>query len=165
MVGSAFGHGAGFGYVCAVVLAGVFVGAGVSKAARPAGTVAGFVALGVPGAPVVARALPAVEIALAVALLSFPRIGGVAALVTLGAFSAFLARAVRAGVTAGCNCFGRARADPVSGHDLVRNAMLAALAAAAILTARPVVPSLVATAVAVAVVVAGVAVLRATSNP
>jgi len=164
MAGSAFWPGGGFGYVCAVVLAGIFVRAGVSKAARPAGTIAGFVALGVPGAPVVARALPAVEIALAVALLSFPRIGGVAALVTLGAFSAFLTRAVRAGVTAGCNCFGQARADPVSGRDLVRNAMLAALAAAALLAARPVLPSLVASAAAAGVVVAGVAVLRATFN-
>jgi hypothetical protein len=155
---------AGFGYVCAVVLAAVFVRAGVAKAVRPQGTVAGFVALGVPGAPVVARAVPAVEIALAVALLSFPRIGGVGAVVTLGAFSVFLARAVRAGVTAGCNCFGQARTEPVSGHDLVRNAMLAALAAAALSASRPVVPSLVATVAAVAIVLAGVVVLRAKSN-
>lgn len=154
----------GFGYVCAVVLAAVFVRAGVAKAIRSEGTVAGFVALGVPSAPVVARAVPAVEIALAVALLSFPRIGGVAALVSLGAFSVFLARAVRAGVTVGCNCFGQARAEPVSGRDLARNAMLATLALAALSASRPVVPSLVAVLSAAAVVLAGVAILRARSN-
>jgi len=155
---------AGFGYACAVVLAAVFVRAGVAKAIRPAGTVAGFVALGVPGAPVVGRAVPAVEIALAVTLLSFPRLGGVAALVTLAAFSAFLARAVRAGVTVGCNCFGQARAEPVSGRDLVRNTMLAVLALAALVATRPVVPSLVAAVAAVAVVAAGVVGLGARSN-
>lgn len=154
----------GFGYVCAVVLAAVFVRAGVAKAIRSEGTVAGFVALGVPRAPAVARAVPAVEMALAVALLSFPRIGGVAALVTLATFSLFLARAVRAGVTVGCNCFGQARAEPVSGRDLVRNAMLATLALAALSTTRPVMPSLVAAVAAAVVVGAGLVVLGAHSR-
>jgi len=155
---------AGFGYACAVVLAAVFVRAGVAKAIRSAGTVTAFVALGGPGAPVMGRALPGVEIALAVTLLSFPRVGGVAALVTLAAFSAFLARAVRAGVTVGCNCFGQTRAEPVSGRDLVRNAMLAVLATATLVATRPIVPSLAAVVAAAVVVVAGIVVLRAEAD-
>ncbi len=146
---------AGFGYVCAIVLAAVLVRAAVAKAVRPAETSAGFVALGVPWAPVVARVVPAVEVGVAVALLSVPRIGGVAALVTLGAFTVFLVRAVRAGVRAGCNCFGQSRGEPVSGVDLVRNGLLAGLAAGALLASRPVVPGVGTGVVAVLVVAVG----------
>ncbi len=138
MAGIAFGHGAGFGYACAFVLAVVLAQAAVLKALRPADTEAGFVALGVPGAPVVSRLVPAGEVIVAIALLSVPRIGGVAALVMLGAFSVVLARAIHTGVRAGCNCFGQTRGQPVSAVDLVRNALLAGLAAAAIVAPRPV---------------------------
>ncbi len=144
MAGIAFGHAAAFGYACAFVLAVVFAQAAALKALRPADTEAGFVALGVPGAPIVARLVPAGEIIVAIALLSVPRIGGVAALVMLGAFSLVLTRAIRTGLRAGCNCFGQTRGQPVSGVDLVRNALLAALAAAALLAARPVTLSLTA---------------------
>jgi len=145
----------GFGYACAVVLAVVFVRAAVAKAVRPAETTAGFVALGVPSAPRTARVVPAVELILALALLAVPMIGGAAALALLGAFTGFLARALRAGVTAGCNCFGQARADPISGLDLVRNVLLGLLAAAALSAEQPVVPAIGAAAVVAAAVVAG----------
>ncbi|MGI9033935.1 MAG: hypothetical protein DLM65_03825 [Candidatus Aeolococcus gillhamiae] len=151
---------AGFGYVCAVLLALVFVRAGTAKVARPAATAAGFAALGVPAAPAIARAVPLVELALAVALLAVPRAGGIAALVLLAGFSAFLARTVRAGVTVGCNCFGQAGAEPVSGRDLVRNAMLGLLAAAALGATRPTRPSAGAVATAVAAVAVDAVTLR-----
>lgn len=151
---------AGFGYVCAVLLAAVFVRAGMAKVARPASTVAGFVALGVPGAPAVARVVPFVELLLALALLSVPRVGAVAGLVVLAGFSAFLLGAVRGGVTAACNCFGQARTEPVSGLDLLRNGLLAMLAAAAVLARRPTRPPIPALLAALALVALGGAVLR-----
>jgi hypothetical protein len=151
----------GFGYACAVVLAAVFVRAGVAKAVRGDQTRAGFDALGVPAPAVTARTVPFVELVLAVALLALPRAGGVAALALLGAFTVVLAGAVRRGVTAGCNCFGAARVDPVSGIDLVRNGLLALLAAATLLAPAPEVPDPVAVAAVVVATAAGAVALRA----
>ncbi|MFN2608325.1 MAG: MauE/DoxX family redox-associated membrane protein [Acidimicrobiales bacterium] len=150
----------GFAFSCAVVVAVVFVRAGVAKAVRPQETAVGFSALGVPAAPAVARAVPAAELALAAALLAAPRAGAVAALLLLVVFSAFLARAVAAGSTAPCNCFGQARAGPVSGLDVARNGLLALLAVAALATSRPVVPSVVDVVGVVALTAAGVVALR-----
>ena len=150
----------GFGYACAVVLAAVFVRAGVAKAVRPQETAAGFAALGLPGAVAMARAVPLAELALAALLLAAPRAGGAAALVLLGGFSAFLGRALTRGVAAPCNCFGTARAEPVSGLDLVRNLLLAGLAAAALLDAHPVTPSVPAAAIALALAGAGALAMR-----
>lgn len=132
----------GLGYLCALLLAAVFVRAGAAKLARPATTAASFSALGVPAPGVSAVAVPLVELLAAVVLAVVPRVGGTAALVLLFGFSALVARAVRRGSTAPCNCFGAARADPVSGVDLVRNAMLAALALAALTASGPEMPGL-----------------------
>jgi hypothetical protein len=149
-----------FGYASAVVLAAVFVRAGVAKGLRPRETVAGFVALGVPNPGATARVVPVAELVLAVMLLSSPRPGGVAALVLLAAFSALLGGAVRRGMTAGCNCFGAARVDPVSGVDLLRNGLLAVLAAAALLAPGPRIPGPVAAGAALAMVSAGAWILH-----
>jgi hypothetical protein len=138
MAGTVVWSGAGFGYTCACILAVALMYAAVSKALRPAETAAGFAALDVPGAPVVARVVPVVEVGVGLALLWAPRLGGAAALVLLGAFSVFLARAVRHGVRAPCNCFGQTAGRPVSGVELARNAILAGFAAAALLADRPV---------------------------
>lgn len=145
----------GFGYGCAVVLAAVFVWAAVAKAARVTETSAGFSALGVPAPAVSARAVPAIELVLAVALLAVPRVGGVAALVLLAAFSAFLAVAVRRGVRAGCRCFGATRVEPVSAADLVRNGLLAGLATAALAAPEPRPPGPVSAGAVVLAVVVG----------
>jgi len=156
------GTGAGFGYTCAFVLAVVLSQAAALKALRPTDTTAGFAALGVPGAAVMARVVPVVEIGEALALLAVPRIGGAMALATLGAFSVVLARAVRTGVRAGCNCFGQTRGRPVSGVDLVRNALLAGLAGASLLAPRPAPLPLTAASTlgALVTVAAGIALLR-----
>lgn len=151
---------AGFGYACAAVLAVVFVRAGVAKAARPAETAIGFAALGVPGPPLTARIVPLVELVLAAVLLAAPRAGGAAALVLLGAFSAFVGRTLRRGLTVPCNCFGTARPEPVSPVDLLRNLLLGGLAVAALRAPEPVVPEVWAVAVALVAVGAGAAVLR-----
>jgi uncharacterized membrane protein YphA (DoxX/SURF4 family) len=136
------------GYACAVVLAAVFVRAGAAKLARPAATSAGFATLGVPAAAGAAHIVPVVELLVAAGLLAVPRAGAIVALVLLAVFSGFLARALRAGTTAPCNCFGTARTDPVSPVDLMRNAMLAVLALAGLAATRPVVPGPLAVVVA-----------------
>jgi uncharacterized membrane protein YphA (DoxX/SURF4 family) len=121
------------GYGCALVLAAVFVWAGAAKLVRPAETAGGFGALGLPWAEALARLVPVLELLLAVALVAVPPIGGIAALVLLVAFSAVLIRALRAGVTTGCACFGTAAGRRLSPRDLARNAVLAALAIAALM--------------------------------
>jgi uncharacterized membrane protein YphA (DoxX/SURF4 family) len=151
----------GLGYACAVVLAAVFVRAGAAKVARPDRTAATFAALGVPAATVTARGVPALELLVAVALIAAPRVGAVAALVLLLPFTAVLGRAVRAGLATPCNCFGAARADPVSWVDVVRNAMLATLAVVALLATEPVMPDGPALLVAAVALAAGVLVLTA----
>ena len=151
----------GLGYACAVLLAAVFVRAAAAKLARPAATVAGFTALGVPAAPLSARAVPLVELATAAALLAAPRVGAVVGLFLLAVFTGLLARAVRTGTQAPCNCFGAARADPVSWVDLVRNALLGGLAVLATAAPRPVVPRPAGAAVVLAAFLAGVALLAA----
>ena len=137
----------GLGYACALVLAAVFVRAGAAKLARPRETAASLTALGVPAAAAVARALPFVELGTAVVLAAAPRAGGLVALLLLFGFSVVLARALRAGITAPCNCFGAARADPVSPLDLTRNATLTTLAVAALAPTHPTLPAPLAAAV------------------
>lgn len=149
-----------FGYLCALVLGAVFVRSGSSKLADPHGTARSFIALGVPAAPVLARIVPPLELALAVVLLAAPRAGGVVALVLLGGFSAILARAVRAGSTAPCNCIGSSSVDPVSWADIVRNAMLGLLGIAALAPTAPVVPTAVEVLAVALVVVTGSRLLR-----
>ncbi|HEX3623501.1 MAG TPA: MauE/DoxX family redox-associated membrane protein [Acidimicrobiales bacterium] len=158
----------GLGYACALLLAGVFVRAGAAKLARPATTAAGFAALGVPVAARAARAVPLVELLCAVALIGAPRAGGGAGLVLLAGLSVVLVRALRAGWAVPCNCFGTARAEPVSTTDLVRNALLAGLAAVSLADTHPTVPGPMAVVVAVGAFAAGLvalATLRRRSRP
>jgi len=144
MAGSVVWSGAGFGYACGCILAFAFVTAAVTKVLRRAETAAGFTALGIPGASVVARVVPVAELAVALALLLAPRIGGVVALALLGAFTVFLAHAIGTGVRAPCNCFGPSAGQPISSVDLVRNAILAGLAIGALFADKPVALSLTA---------------------
>lgn len=120
------------GAAAAIALALVFAWAGAAKIARPQRTTASFSGLGLPGASVLAVAVPILELSLAATLVMAPVAGAVATLLVLAVFSAVLARAVRSGTTAGCSCFGSAGNEPVSVVDLVRNAMLGLLAAAAL---------------------------------
>lgn len=110
--------------------------------ARPAEAVAGVKALGIPAPAFVARSLPALELAVALVLLTAPRVGAVLALVTLCAFSAVLFKRIEAGVKVPCACFGAGRHESVSSVDLARNGLLAILAVAALFASRPRWPSL-----------------------
>lgn len=131
---------AGVGYVAAVVLAFAFVRAGVAKVLAPGPTRTSFVALGVPAPVAAARVVPAVEMVLAAALVVVPPVGAAVALALLAFFTTFLAGRLRAGVRAPCGCFGAASAAELSGLDLARNALLGALALAALAADRPTVP-------------------------
>ena len=121
------------GYACALVLAFVFALAGMAKLTRRHETAVAFAGLGLPAPDAFAIAVPVLELVLVVLLTVVPVAGAAVALVALVAFSVVLARALRAGVTTGCNCFGSARATPISRADLVRNGALAALACAALI--------------------------------
>jgi hypothetical protein len=83
-------------------------------------------------APVVAPALPATELAVAVALVVWwSPVPGVVALLLLAAFTVVLVRAQARRVP--CLCFGAARVDaPVGPAAIVRNGVLGALAVLAI---------------------------------
>jgi hypothetical protein len=153
--------GEGIGYAAAAVLAAVLAWAAAAKLARRDEATRGMRALRLPAAPLLARAVPAVELVLAAALLAAPRAGAAAAVVVLAAFSAVLLRAIRGGVTSPCACFGTAAAEPVSSLELMRNALLGVLAASALLAPRPVVPAPAEVVVVAIGVVAGRAVLAA----
>lgn len=142
----------GVGTVAAVVLALSFLVAGVLKLTMPEATRDAFRALGVPDADTAARVVPLVEIALGVVLVVVPRIGGVASLVTLAVFTAFLGERLRKGVSAPCNCFGARSSRPLSQREIVRNVSFLLLALLALLTPRPVVPTVVDVVVVAAVV-------------
>jgi uncharacterized membrane protein YphA (DoxX/SURF4 family) len=132
----------GFGYVCGLVLAVVFIRAGAAKLARRDQTEESFAALRLPAARHLTLIVPLLELAVAVALLAAPPIGGVAALVILVLFTAVIVRAIASGVSASCNCFGAARSEPVSMHDVIRNVVLGGLATAAVFAPAPTMPSL-----------------------
>jgi uncharacterized membrane protein YphA (DoxX/SURF4 family) len=119
--------------VVRLVLAAVFLAAAVGKARDQAGTRRSLESFGVPRAlaPAIALALPVVEIAIAVALVPVATAwwAGVAALLLLVVFTAALAVGLLRGVEADCHCFGAVSSRPVGPATIVRNLVLAALAA------------------------------------
>ena len=116
----------------ALVLAAVFGWAAVAKLRDRPGTVTSFRGLGLPAPGALAVAVPVFEILVAVALVGVPTPAAVVALVLVLAFSVVIGRAVAAGSSVRCACFGgRADGGPVSVLDLVRNGGLAALAVVA----------------------------------
>jgi hypothetical protein len=114
--------------VSALALAVVFVWAASAKLTRLGTTRQGLADLGLPAVGVLARGVPVAELATAALLVAVPRAGGTVALVLLAGFTAVVARAVARGSTARCTCFGTVSRRPVSVTDLVRNAVLGAVA-------------------------------------
>jgi uncharacterized membrane protein YphA (DoxX/SURF4 family) len=116
-----------------LLLAVVFAVAGVAKLADRSGTSAAIEAFGLsprlaPGAAVL---LPIVELAIAAALVpaATARWGALAAAGLLVIFSAAIARTLRAGSAPDCNCFGGLTQTEVGRGTLIRNLLLAAVAA------------------------------------
>jgi hypothetical protein len=120
------------GMAAAGVLAATFAWAGAAKLGRPADAAAGFGSLGLRRPEALARGVPILELALAVALLAAPVLGAATALVLLACFSVVLGRALRRGVDVHCACFGSAGGPPLSWVELARNALLGGLAALAL---------------------------------
>lgn len=115
------------------MLAAVFLAAASGKLLDRPGSEDATLALGVPGwlARPVAFLLPLVELGVAAALLvpASATWGAIAALVLLVLLTALVAGNLAAGRRPDCHCFGRLRAEPLSGGVMARNAILAALAA------------------------------------
>jgi Methylamine utilisation protein MauE len=124
--------------LCQWFLVTIFVGAALGKVGSHHTFLRTLVAipwLPLRGARVAARGVPIFELAVAAALIAAPRAGAIAALATLGAFTAVVTVEVAAGRRFACACFGGAAARPADGSYVVRNAIL--VAAAVALVARP----------------------------
>lgn len=129
-------------YGAALLLAAVFVVAGVGKLADRQETSVGFGRLGLPAAAAMATVVPVAELTTALALALVPVAGGVLALVVLGSFTGFLADRVHRGVAEPCRCLGGASTRPVSWDDVVRNGAFLALALVVVLFGPPLAPFL-----------------------
>jgi uncharacterized membrane protein YphA (DoxX/SURF4 family) len=119
-------------FVARVLLAVVFVVAGLAKLADRAGSRRAIVDFGVPGwlAPPLGVLLPLAELAVAGALI--PRAsawsGALGALGLLLLFVAGIGVSLARGRRPDCHCFGQLSSAPVGWATLLRNGVLAALA-------------------------------------
>jgi peroxiredoxin len=115
-----------------LLLAGVFLIAGVAKLADRAGSRQAVVAFGVPErlASAVGVGLPATELVVGVALIpsGSARFAALGALLLLAAFVGGIAVALRRGTEADCHCFGQLHSAPVGWRTLGRNGVLAVVA-------------------------------------
>ena len=132
----------GVASLAAIALAAVLVWAGVAKLLRPTHTARDFKQLGLPAPTVLARAVPVIELVVAIALVVVPGWGGVAAFVLLAAFTTWLYSLIRSGVVVSCGCFGSASTEPVTLVEVARNGGLLALAATAATITSLAVPDL-----------------------
>jgi peroxiredoxin/uncharacterized membrane protein YphA (DoxX/SURF4 family) len=115
-----------------LVLAAVFVVAGLAKLRDRSGTAASVIAFGVPevlGRPV-AELMPIAEVVCAVALVAVSTAwwGAVAVLVLLLLFTAAISVSLARGRAPDCHCFGQLHAKPVGWTTLVRNGALLGVA-------------------------------------
>jgi thiol-disulfide isomerase/thioredoxin/uncharacterized membrane protein YphA (DoxX/SURF4 family) len=115
-----------------LLLAAVFVLAGVTKLADLGGSRAAVAGFGVPDrlASWIGTLLPFGELAVAGALLpaGSARYGALGAAVLLGGFTAAIGRSMARGESPDCHCFGQLHSRPVGRRTLVRNGALAGLA-------------------------------------
>ena len=116
-----------------LALAGTFALAAVAKWRDRESARSAAVDLGLPPAvaPAVSALLPPVELAVAAGLLVTPIAGwaAVTACILLGAFTALVVRSLRRGRRPACGCFGAASSAPIGARTVVRNLVLAAVAA------------------------------------
>jgi uncharacterized membrane protein YphA (DoxX/SURF4 family)/thiol-disulfide isomerase/thioredoxin len=124
---------ASFVVAAQLFLAAVFALAGAAKLFDPAGSRRAVADFGVPpqAARVIGMLLPLAELAIALALVLHPsaRWAAAAALVLLLAFVAGVANAMRRGRDVDCGCFGPVYSATAGSATLVRNLLLAGLAA------------------------------------
>jgi hypothetical protein len=124
------------GTTASVIIAAVFVVAAVAKLADRAGTRTTVEEFGAPRriAGFLAIALPIVELIVAALILYDPtQIAGAAgAIALLTLFSVAVSVRLAKGHAPSCNCFGQLKSAPVSWKTIVRNGVLALLAAIAL---------------------------------
>jgi peroxiredoxin/uncharacterized membrane protein YphA (DoxX/SURF4 family) len=117
--------------ICRVLLAAVFVVAGVAKLADLEGSRRAVGEFGIPGrfAGLLGGLLPVGELAVGVALLITPaaRFGAVGAGVLLLAFIAAIGTALAGGREPDCHCFGQVHSAPAGPRTLARNLVLLGL--------------------------------------
>lgn len=117
-----------------LLLAAIFAVAGAAKLLDLAATRRTLAEFGMPErvTPAAAVALPLVELATAALLIpaATGTAGALLGLALLLVFVAVVARSLRRGETPDCNCFGGVHSSPVGPSTLVRNMLLAAVAAA-----------------------------------
>jgi uncharacterized membrane protein YphA (DoxX/SURF4 family) len=117
-----------------VVVSVVLLAAGISKARDAAGTRSQLRSFGVAArlVPVVAIALPVVEIVTAIALVAAPGATGPAwiAVALLALFTAVILVNLLRGNRVPCPCFGARTAEPIAPRSIIRNGWLLALAVA-----------------------------------
>jgi peroxiredoxin/uncharacterized membrane protein YphA (DoxX/SURF4 family) len=118
--------------VARLLLAGVFLFAGVGKLADRAGTRDALTGFGAPAraAQPLALALPLVELAVAISLLFRGGVwaGAVGALLLLGAFAVAIGVNLARGRRPDCHCFGNLHSEPIGPSTLGFNAALAVVA-------------------------------------
>lgn len=137
MTGSLAGTATAAAWLLAVVLAW----SGAVKLRSFADTAAGFRRIGLPAARPLARIVPWLELVVAATLVAGPRLGGIAAVVLLFAFTVVLTWVLRSGRRVPCGCFG-SYDTPISVADLLRNGGLLVLAAVAASASNPTGPAL-----------------------
>lgn len=143
------------GYAAALVVAAVYLVAGVAKLSDRPATATTFAALGVPAPRPMATAVPLAEIGLGAGLVVAPRPAAAVALAVVAAFTAVIVRALRRGLRVGCGCFGTARREPLSFVEVVRNGLLAVATAVALLAPAPRWPGLAAAVLVTTATAAG----------
>jgi peroxiredoxin/uncharacterized membrane protein YphA (DoxX/SURF4 family) len=117
---------------CRLLLAGVFVSAGMAKLGDLAGSRQAVSEFGVPEriARVVGGLLPVLELAIGVGLVvtASARFGALGAALLLVSFIAAIGNALARGHTPDCHCFGQVHSAPAGRATLVRNVALLAVA-------------------------------------
>lgn len=126
--------------LCSLIIIITLLASGVAKAKDRASTAAAIVNLDLDRwlpLKAVSRVLPTGEIVLALWLLLAPGwlgvLGGIAAVLLFAAYFCVILRALLAGNTASCNCFGGASSAPISGYTLLRNLALLGAAVGALI--------------------------------
>lgn len=150
----------GLATLLALAVAATLVVAAIAKLREPQRTAGDFMALGLPLPSLLARLVPAVELAVAVALVVVPGWGAVAAVGLFVLFTVLLVSLVRSGQPIACSCFGAVSDEPVSWVEVARNGVLVAAAVAVTPIDRLAVPGFAAVVAFSAAAIIGIVIIQ-----
>lgn len=114
----------GAGFVAAALLSLLFAIAAVSKLKDLSVSRTTFSQMRLPLPGALAVVVPLSELAIAAALVLYPREGSIAAALALIFFTIVILRTLSAGTSVACGCFGSSSTDPVSAVTVLRNVLL-----------------------------------------